>query len=266
MRLSRLTRKPCESHSRRTSRLRPSRITTRNQLWLPPRLITAISSKRAGPSSSSMPAFRRSMISSGTSPCTRHRYSRSMPLLGCINAFASSPSVVNSSRPVVLMSSRPTATQRAPLQHQLVGLDIAAGRLVARHDGLAQQLDLERLGHSLTDLRLDREDVLQFLIVAVRPEAGPVSGADHADRDPDLVALLEHRALDQVGHLQRRADLRRAVLGVAKLEAGILADHLQSIDLGEFGDQLLGQAIGEILLLGVAAFIAERQHRDRGAA
>ena len=58
MRLRRLTRKPCDSHRRRTSRLRPSRITTRNQVWLPPRLITAISSKRAGPSSSSTPRLQ----------------------------------------------------------------------------------------------------------------------------------------------------------------------------------------------------------------
>ena len=33
--------------------------------------------------------------------------------MGCISLLASSPSVVNSNRPVVLMSSRPTATQRA---------------------------------------------------------------------------------------------------------------------------------------------------------
>ena len=45
-------------------------------------------------------------------PRTRTRYSRSISLTGCIRRCASAPSVVNSSRPVVLTSSRPITTQR----------------------------------------------------------------------------------------------------------------------------------------------------------
>ena len=33
----------------------------------------------------------------------------------------------------------------------------------------------------------------------------------------------------------------------------------------EAGDQVLGHAVGEVLLIGIAAHVVERQHRDRGA-
>src|SRR5690625_7584245 len=46
----------------------------------------------------------------------RTRYSRSMTDEGCISLLASSPSLVNNSKPLVLKSSRPTDTQRSPLR------------------------------------------------------------------------------------------------------------------------------------------------------
>ena len=71
-----------------------------------------MSVKRAGPSSNSTPDLRRSSIVLSTRPITRHKYSRSTRLEGCINALAKSPSVVSSKRPEVVKSSRPTETQR----------------------------------------------------------------------------------------------------------------------------------------------------------
>ena len=71
-----------------------------------------MSENRAGPSSNSTPARKRSSMASSTRPITRTRYSRSMALEGCISALARAPSVVNKRTPEVLKSSRPTETQR----------------------------------------------------------------------------------------------------------------------------------------------------------
>src|SRR5207342_2478930 len=145
MRLRRLTWQPCDSHRRRTSRLRPSLSSTRNQSWesVPP--MRSISSNFAGPSSSATPRRRRSTRLSGTlswpsGARTRQTYSRSTSNDGCIIALASSPSVVSSSRPVVLMSRRPIAIQRAPLSagsaSKMVGRPSGSSRVVTSPSGL----------------------------------------------------------------------------------------------------------------------------------
>ena len=71
-----------------------------------------MSSKRAKPSSSSMPWRRASSVLSLTSPATRTQYSRGISALGCIRRWARAPSLVKSRRPAVLRSRRPTLTQR----------------------------------------------------------------------------------------------------------------------------------------------------------
>src|SRR5690606_37224560 len=97
------------------------------------------------PSSSATPRRRRSTILSDTlsSPSgarTRQTYSRSTSCEGCIIAFASSPSVVSSSRPVVLMSRRPIAIQRAPFSagrdSKIVGRPSGSSRVVTSPSGL----------------------------------------------------------------------------------------------------------------------------------
>ena len=108
MRISRLTVRPTASNRRRTSRLRPSVMTQRYQRFTPSpppssRLLNAaVWPSIATPSSNCWRAGASSV------PSTRTAYSRSTPKRGCISLLASSPEVVNSSKPSVLMSSRPT--------------------------------------------------------------------------------------------------------------------------------------------------------------
>ena len=58
------------------------------------------------------PRRNRSRTASDGVPRSRTRYSRSISLEGCMRRCASSPSLVNSRRPEVLTSSRPTTIQR----------------------------------------------------------------------------------------------------------------------------------------------------------
>src|SRR5690606_33130319 len=79
-------------------------------------------------------------VSSPSGARTRHTYSRSISCEGCIIALASSPSVVSSSRPVVLMSRRPIEIQRAPLsagsESKMVGRPSGSSRVVTSPSGL----------------------------------------------------------------------------------------------------------------------------------
>ena len=47
-------------------------------------------------------------------------------------------------------------------------------------------------------------------------------------------------------------------------EAGVAADHEQAADLAQIGDDVLGDPVGEILLLRIAAHVVERQDGYRG--
>ena len=73
------------------------------------------------------------------------------------------------------------------------------------------------------------------------------------------IAALQHEA-----HAELAADLlhlhRLALVG----ERRVAGDHEQARDLRQVGDHVLGDAVAEILLLGIAAHIGERQHGDRG--
>ena len=84
--------------------------------------------------------------------------------------------------------------------------------------------------------------------------------------DSATVAAEASEALDAADEEMRDSelltDLMAAFLRIPEKERGALADHLQLRDLRERRDQALGQAIREILLIGIAAQVLKRQHRD----
>ena len=95
--------------------------TPSNTFWMPALARSSTIVRRAStttwPRSSSPKACSAALCNSSVtartsarrcSPSTRTAYSRSTPKRGCISLLASSPELVNSSRPSVLRSSRPT--------------------------------------------------------------------------------------------------------------------------------------------------------------
>ena len=74
---------------------------------------------------------------------------------------------------------------------------------------------------------------------------------------------LANAALDHIGDAQFLGDLlqvhRLALVG----EDGIAAEHEQARNLRQVGDDVLGDAVAEELLLGVVAHVGERQDRHR---
>src|ERR1700730_10885715 len=89
---------------------------------------------------------------------------------------------------------------------------------------------------------------------------------DRVDQLPgnaDPIAAFAHRAFEHIAHAKLMPDLLRIGRLALVRETRIAGDDEQPADARERGNDLLYHAIGEILLLRVAAHICERQHRDR---
>jgi len=81
--------------------------------------------------------------------------------------------------------------------------------------------------------------------------------------DADAVAVLADAAFDDIAHAELFGDLPQMNRAPLVDERGVARDHEEPAQLRQRGDDVLADAIGEIVLLGFAAHIGERQHRDR---
>ena len=105
---------------------------------------------------------------------------------------------------------------------------------------------------------------LQRPVIALGPQVTAGGGIDQLRRDPHLVVSLAHTAFQHIPHAQLLAHVlhlhRFAFVG----EGRVASDDKQAGELGEIGGEVLGDAVAEILLLGVVAHVDEGQHDDGG--
>jgi hypothetical protein len=128
----------------------------------------------------------------------------------------------------------------------------------------AGEAHLERLHDLLGHLVLHREDVLEVAVEAVGPDVAAALGVDELHVDAHLHAGTAHAAFEHVAHAELAAHLLDVDALLLVRERRVARDHEQARDLGNVGDDVFGDAVGEVLLLGVAAHVGERQHRERG--
>ena len=126
-----------------------------------------------------------------------------------------------------------------------------------------KQLELERGDHRLRDLVLHREDVGELAVVGLRPEVVAVGGADELGCDADLVAGLAHASLEDRRDIQLGGDGPHVFVLALEREGGGSRGHVQAGHFCEQVEQLLGEAVGEIILVGIAAQVEQRQDGDR---
>ena len=152
---------------------------------------------------------------------------------------------------------------RIGLQVQLVG-----GLVVGRHRGRPlgfgrHQLRLERVGHALRDLALDREDVLQFAVVALRPQVAVVVRVDQLQVDVHLLAGLLHAAFEHGRDTELLGDDLQVRRMARVLRGRRARDHLEVADAGKPSQDLVLHAGREVGVVLVLAEVFERQHGDR---
>ena len=111
----------------------------------------------------------------------------------------------------------------------------------------------------MRDVVLNGENVVERAIVALRPHLGAGGAVDQPGGDPDPVAGAADATLQHVADLQAGAGLDRVTGGLPRGEGGPSTGHLQPGDLRQVGDQVLGDAFAEIVLIRIAAEVLERQ-------
>ena len=147
-------------------------------------------------------------------------------------------------------------------QVEVVGIEVGRAALLDRLLLLGQQLELQRLDDRFRDLVLQREDVAQVAVVALGPDVVAGGAIDQLRGDAHAAARLAHAALEHVLHLELARHLRHVDELALVHERAVARDDGQRRDLAQVGDDVLGDAVAEVLLLGIAAHVDERQHAD----
>jgi hypothetical protein len=142
---------------------------------------------------------------------------------------------------------------------ELVGLEVrrgaphGEGRLTEqrRHQGAHDRLD---------DLVLNLEHVGHLAVVALGPEL--VSGRDTHElcRDAQLRAGPPHAPLEHARDVELLADRTDVELAAAKAKRRRPRRHVHAGQRRECVDEVLGEAVAEVLVVGVAAPVHERHH------
>ena len=86
---------------------------------------------------------------------------------------------------------------------------------------------------------------------------------DQLSTDAHLVARPPDASFEDIAHAQLATDLFRADRFVPIGEGGIARDHETVPDSREVRRQILGDAVGKVLLVGVVTEVSERQYDNR---
>src|SRR4029450_7262698 len=90
-----------------------------------------------------------------------------------------------------------------------------------------------------------------------------IGNANQLRCDPHLRAVAAHAALDDIRHPELATDLPDVAALVLELKHRSARYHLELRHLGEDIQQLFRHAVGEIILLSLAAHVCEWQDGDR---
>src|SRR5262245_38766381 len=120
-------------------------------------------------------------------------------------------------------------------------------------------------GDAAGDFVLHAEDVAKSTIVALGPVV-PTSRRIHELRaNAKPISGAAHATFQHITHAELARDLLHINRAVLVDKGGIAGNDEQPADAGEAGGQVLGDSIGEVFLIGIAADICEGEHRQRGA-
>ncbi len=159
--------------------------------------------------------------------------------------------------------SRVAPPQFASAQEAVIGFQIVG---VLGGDPLpvaGVEIERQRGDDLARHVVLDREDVGELPVEAFGPEMSAGRRIDQLRGDPHPVARFAHAPLEDVAHAEAFADLGNVDVLALEGERRIAGDHEELRELRQRGDDVFRDAVGEILLLGVAAHVGERQNGDR---
>ena len=153
-----------------------------------------------------------------------------------------------------------------PSEIELLGLGVDRPRIRDAPLLTRSKLHVDPLGDIATHLTLHGQNVPSIAVVGLRPEVPVLCSIDELNLDPHPVAGSENGALDDPLHAQLSRDFGKGLVGALVTHGGGAGDHLERLDRCEIGDQLIRQAVGKVLLSGIARQVGQRKHRKRSDA
>src|SRR5262245_43179317 len=119
-------------------------------------------------------------------------------------------------------------------------------------------------GHNRpSDLILNRKNVLQFTVVALRPEVGATDCIDELARYADAIAASANTSFQHVAHAQLAADKPDVGRLAFVLEARVAGDDEEFREPRQLRDDVFRDAVAEVVLTRVAAEVGEGEDGDR---
>ena len=141
---------------------------------------------------------------------------------------------------------------------EVLGTALPELRVVAHH-----QLGLQGHDDVAGDLVLHLENVLDLSVVTFGPEMAGVGGIDQLRGDAHPVAAAPDTAFEHELHAEFGGDILHADGFTFVRKRRVPRDDGEAWNFRQRGDDVFGDAIGKVFLLGVARHVGERQHGDR---
>ena len=124
------------------------------------------------------------------------------------------------------------------------------------------QLDLKRAGEARDHFVLELEQVHHVFLESVGPEMRAAFRVDELGVDAHPVGVALHRAFEDVAHAKFLADRLGVEVLALEGEGGVAGDDEAVVEARQFGGEILGDAVGEIVLGRIVGEVGERQHDD----
>src|ERR1700722_13136657 len=148
---------------------------------------------------------------------------------------------------------------------EMVGLDIVRAALLDRLLLLGQELQFQSLDDGFGDFGLQREDIVQVAIVALGPEVLVTRTVDQLGGDAYAATRLAHAAFEDEADLEFAREFEDINMLALVHKRAVARNDGQCRNLAQISDDVLGDAVAEVLLLLIATHIGEGQDADRDA-
>ena len=126
-----------------------------------------------------------------------------------------------------------------------------------------EKLGLDRRDHAFCNLVLDREHVGHRNVIAFRPKVRAIPSVDQLRRDAQPLPRMAHVPVQRIARAEQIGGLPGIDVCVAQREGRAADDDAKPAVSRERRDDVVGDAVGEILLARLFADDAEWQYRDQ---
>ena len=148
--------------------------------------------------------------------------------------------------------------------HKVPGIEIVDRSRFGAHALGGEEFRLDCRRDAGRDLVLQRENIGQLAVVSFRPDVVAGHRIQELAGDAHALSALADASLKNVTDAKLAPDLLH-VHGMALVNKGrIASDDEEPAKPRQCGNDVFGDAVAEIFLLGIARHIGEGQNRDRG--